>query len=177
MGNPLPCVFLPPFFQQPIDGIGWGDAKTELFEYLDAQLSGPRQEYNALMNDLGAVEEVLLKGAERAREYATPFLDRVRHAVGIRSLTDTSRTQQSKVAKEKEKSDEELARAEEGRRRAILMQVRPLLEQVEQAEDKAAAAAALVAEKAAEVEALKKKARQKAQNELELIKEELAVYL
>jgi len=129
------------------------------------------------MNDLGEVEAVLLKGAERAREYATPFLDKVRHAVGIRSLTDTSITQQQKVAKEKEKSEEELARVEEGRRRAILMQIRPLLEQVEQAEDKTAAAVALVAEKSAEVEALKKKARQKAQNELDLLKEELAAYL
>jgi tryptophanyl-tRNA synthetase len=163
--------------QRFIDGIGWGAAKTELFEYLDAQLSSPRARYNELMNDLGEVEAVLLKGAERAREYATPFLDKVRHAVGIRSLTDTSSTQQQKVAKEKEKSEEELARAEEGRRRAILMQISPLLEQVKQAEDKTAAAVTLIAEKSAEVEALKKKARQKAQNELDLLKEELAAYL
>lgn len=163
--------------QRFIEGIGWGAAKTELFEYLDDRLSRPRQHYNELMNDLGTVEAVLLKGAERAREYATPFLDKVRHAVGIRSLTDTSTTQQQKVAKEKEKSEEELARAEEGRRRAILMQIRPLLERVEQAEDKTAAAVTLVAEKSAEVEALKKKARQKAQNELDLLKEELAAYL
>jgi tryptophanyl-tRNA synthetase len=74
-------------------------------------------------------------------------------------------------------SEEALARAEEGRRRAILLQIRPLLERVEQAEDKAAAAAALIAEKSAEVETLKKKARQKAQNELDLLKEELAAYL
>jgi tryptophanyl-tRNA synthetase len=163
--------------QRFIEGIGWGDAKTELFEYLDAHLSGPRKRYNALMNDLGAVEEILLKGAERAREYATPFLAKVRHAVGIRSLTDTSSSRQQKVVKEKKQSEEELARLEEGRRRAILMQIRPLLEQVEQAADKSTAAATLLAEKSAEVETLKKKARQKAQNELDLLKEELAAYL
>jgi tryptophanyl-tRNA synthetase len=57
------------------------------------------------------------------------------------------------------------------------MQISPLLEQVKQAEDKTAAAVTLIAEKSAEVEALKKKARQKAQNELDLLKEELAAYL
>ena len=162
--------------QRFVEGIGWGDAKIELFEYLDAQLTGPRQHYNALMNDLGTVEEVLLKGAERAREHASPFLDKVRHEVGIRSLTDTSTTQQ-KAVKEKEKSDDEIARAEEGRRRAILMQLRPLLDQVAQAEDKASAAADLIAQKRAEVDGLKKKARQKAQNELDLLTEELSSYL
>lgn len=163
--------------QRFVEGIGWGDAKKELFEYLDAQLSVPRARYNELMNDLGEVEAVLHKGAERAREYSAPFLDKVRHAVGIRSLTDTSSTQKKAEVKDKEKSAEEIARAEEGRRRAILMQIRPLLERVEQAEDKAEAAKALVAEKTAEVETLKKKARQKAQNELDLLTEELSALL
>jgi tryptophanyl-tRNA synthetase len=163
--------------QRFIEGIGWGDAKKELFEFMDAQLSAPRERYNELMNDLSEVEAILHKGAERAREYSAPFLEKVRHAVGIRSLTDTSSSRQKAEVKEKEKSAEEVARAEEGRRRAILMQIRPLLEQVEQAEDKAAAAQALVAEKAAEVESLKKKARQKAQNELDLLTEELAAFL
>lgn len=163
--------------QRFVEGIGWGDAKKELFEYLDAQLSAPRARYNELMNDLGEVEAVLHKGAERAREYSAPFLDKVRHAVGIRSLTDTSSAQKKAEVKDKEKSAEEIARAEEGRRRAILMQIRPLLERVEQAEDKAEAAKALVAEKTAEVETLKKKARQKAQNELDLLTEELSALL
>ncbi|WP_417533035.1 tryptophan--tRNA ligase [Marinobacterium stanieri] len=163
--------------QRFVEGIGWGDAKKELFEYLDAQLSAPRARYNELMNDLGEVEAVLHKGAERAREYSAPFLDKVRHAVGIRSLTDTSSAQKKAEVKDKEMSAEEIARAEEGRRRAILMQIRPLLERVEQAEDKAEAAKALVAEKTAEVETLKKKARQKAQNELDLLTEELSALL
>jgi tryptophanyl-tRNA synthetase len=77
----------------------------------------------------------------------------------------------------KEKSAEAIARAEEGRRRAILMQLKPLLEKVEQAEDKATAAQQLISEKTAEVEGLKKKAKQKAQNELDLLQEELAQYL
>ncbi len=163
--------------QRFVEGIGWGDAKKELFEYLDAQLSAPRARYNELMNDLGEVESILHKGAERAREFSAPFLEKVRHAVGIRSLTDNSTSQKAEVKEEKEKSAEAIARAEEGRRRAILMQIRPLLDQVEQAEDKAAAAKALISDKTAEVESLKKKARQKAQNELDVLTEELSALL
>ena len=158
------------------NGIGWGDAKLKLFEYLNDYLKEPRQRYNALMNDLGEVEALLQKGAVKAREVAAPFLSEIRQAVGLRSLTAGSAVD-TEQTKKKEKSAEQLARAEQGRRRAILMQLKPELEQVEAAEDKAAAAAQLVADKAAEVESLKKKAKQKAQNELDLLREELAQYL
>jgi tryptophanyl-tRNA synthetase len=57
------------------------------------------------------------------------------------------------------------------------MQLKPLLAQVEAADDKASVAQTIVAEKIAEVEGLKKKAKQKAQNELDILQEELATYL
>ncbi|EAR62479.1 tryptophan--tRNA ligase [Neptuniibacter caesariensis] len=158
------------------DGIGWGDAKKELFEFLDAKLAEPRARYNELMNDLGAVEEVLLKGADKAREVATPLMDKARIAAGIRPLTYVAESK-SEEKQKKEKSAEAMARAEEGRRRAILMQLKPLLEKVEAADDKAVAAQAIIADKTSEVEGLKKKAKQKAQNELDLLTEELAQYL
>ncbi|WP_286239653.1 tryptophan--tRNA ligase [Neptuniibacter halophilus] len=162
--------------QQFENGIGWGDAKRELFEFMDAKLSEPRARYNELMNDLGAVEAVLQKGAEKARAVATPVMEKARIAAGIRPLTYVPAAKAEETQK-KEKSAEAIARAEEGRRRAILMQLKPLLDQVAQAEDKAAVAQSLIADKTAEVEGLKKKARQKAQNELELLQEELASYL
>jgi tryptophanyl-tRNA synthetase len=68
------------------EGIGWGDLKKLLFEYLDAHLSGPRAEYERLVADPGHVETVLKQGALRARETATPFLAEIRKAVGIRPL-------------------------------------------------------------------------------------------
>ncbi|WP_415897639.1 tryptophan--tRNA ligase [Neptuniibacter sp. QD57_21] len=162
--------------QQFENGIGWGDAKKELFEFLDAKLSAPRARYNELMNDLGEVEEVLQKGAAKAREITSPLMDKARIAAGIRPLTYVAEAK-TEVKKKKEKSAEEIARAEEGRRRGILMQLKPLLEQVEQADDKAAAAQSVIAEKTAQVEGLKKKQKQKAQNELDLLQEELAAYL
>lgn len=161
--------------QQFENGIGWGDAKKELFEYLDAKLTEPRERYNQLMGDLGAVEEVLLKGAEKAREVAAPIMDKARIAAGIRPLTYVAEAKEEK--QKKEKSAEAIARAEEGRRRAILMQLKPLLDKVLQAEDKNAAAQQLIAEKSSEIEGLKKKAKQKAQNELDLLQEELAEFL
>jgi tryptophanyl-tRNA synthetase len=67
-------------------GAGWGELKQELFAYLDAHLAGPRGEYERLMADPGHVERVLRAGAVRARELATPFLNNIRHAVGIRPV-------------------------------------------------------------------------------------------
>ncbi|UYG04261.1 tryptophan--tRNA ligase [Halomonas sp. LR3S48] len=65
------------------NGIGWGEVKNRLFEHLNEQLREPRERYVALMEDPGHIESVLLKGAERARAEAAPFMDRLRHAVGL----------------------------------------------------------------------------------------------
>ncbi|MGM8932739.1 tryptophan--tRNA ligase [Salinicola halophyticus] len=64
-------------------GIGWGDAKNEVFEYLNAHLREPRERYEALMNDPGHIEQVLAKGAERARAEANTLMERLRIAVGL----------------------------------------------------------------------------------------------
>ncbi len=159
------------------EGIAWGDAKKELFEYLNNYLSGPRQRYNELMEDLSTVELTLQRGAEKAREYSVPLLKQVREAVGIRALDSTAAFASAAPEKKKEKSVEQLARAEEGRRRGILMQLKPLLEQVAAAEDSAAEATRVLAEKAQQIESLKKKAKQRAENELEVLREEFAGYL
>jgi tryptophanyl-tRNA synthetase len=67
-------------------GEGWGELKESLFEYLDAHLRRPREEYERLMAAPDHVEAVLRRGAERARALATPFLGEIRRAVGIRPL-------------------------------------------------------------------------------------------
>ena len=72
--------------QKFADGIGWGDCKQELFEYLNEHLKDAREEYTRLLDDPGYVESVLKKGAERAREVAVPFMVQLRDAVGIRPL-------------------------------------------------------------------------------------------
>ncbi len=68
------------------DGIAWGEVKQQLFELINAELAEPRQRYEALMANPSAIETELQAGAEKARAYAQPFIQRLRDAVGIRSL-------------------------------------------------------------------------------------------
>jgi tryptophanyl-tRNA synthetase len=72
--------------QRFADGIGWGELKQELFEYLNAHLAGARDEYERLIADPDHIETVLRAGAVRAREISVPFIAAVRDAVGIRRL-------------------------------------------------------------------------------------------
>ena len=72
------------------DGIGWGDAKQKLFERINSELSPMRERYNALVSEPGVIEGALAGGAERVRHLAAPFLATLRHAVGLRPLTETS---------------------------------------------------------------------------------------
>lgn len=159
------------------NGIAWGEAKRELHAFLDAKLSAPRARYNELMSDMGAVEALLLKGAEKARAEAAPLLEKARIAAGIRPLTYVAPKAEKQTEKKKELSAEELARIEEGRRRAILRPVQHLIDAVLASDDKSSAAASLIAQKEQDLEGLKKKAKQKAENELEALRIELAQYL
>jgi tryptophanyl-tRNA synthetase len=68
------------------DGIAWGEAKKQLFELINEELRGPREEYERLMADPGYIEAELRKGAERARGVSAPLMERVRSAVGIRPM-------------------------------------------------------------------------------------------
>jgi tryptophanyl-tRNA synthetase len=68
------------------DGIGWGDAKQKVFERVNAELAPMRKKYDALIADTAQLENLLQAGAARARALATPFLARLRHAVGLRDL-------------------------------------------------------------------------------------------
>jgi tryptophanyl-tRNA synthetase len=69
-------------------GIGWGEMKQILFEHLNARLSEPRQRYRALLERPDHIEQILKRGAARAREYSVPFLAELRRAVGIRPLDE-----------------------------------------------------------------------------------------
>ena len=74
------------------DGIGWGDAKQMLLERIDREVSPMRAKYEELINNPAKVDAILLKGATKARELATPFIQELRHAVGLRALASTGAT-------------------------------------------------------------------------------------
>lgn len=70
------------------EGIAWGEAKQILFERIDREIAPMREAYLALMNNPAKIETILLAGAAKARQQATPFMATLRHAVGLRRLAD-----------------------------------------------------------------------------------------
>jgi tryptophanyl-tRNA synthetase len=64
-------------------GIGWGAAKEELFNVMDESLKGPREKYKELMNNKPLLDDLLKKGAARAREKSVPFIKQIRKAIGV----------------------------------------------------------------------------------------------
>ena len=68
------------------NGIGWGDAKQMLFERIDAEVAPMREKYESLMSNPAQIEAILLKGADKARQIGTPFMQSLRQAVGLRGL-------------------------------------------------------------------------------------------
>ncbi|MFT5896564.1 MAG: tryptophanyl-tRNA synthetase, partial [bacterium] len=65
------------------EGVGWGDAKQQLFELIDSELSEPRKRYDELMMNPSELDAILKLGAEKARAQSRPYLDELRKAVGI----------------------------------------------------------------------------------------------
>jgi tryptophanyl-tRNA synthetase len=73
------------------DGIAWGDAKQVLFERVDTEVAPLRERYEALVADPQRIESQLRDGARRLRDrYAKPFIQELRHAVGLRDLASAT---------------------------------------------------------------------------------------
>lgn len=68
------------------EGIAWGAMKQELFEYINTILAEPRKRYEELIKNPKDIDDILKNGAMKAREFAAPFLDKIRKAVGIQSI-------------------------------------------------------------------------------------------
>ena len=81
------------------EGIAWSDAKQRVFERVDREIAPMRERYEALVADPAELERILKAGADRARERATPFLGRLRHAVGLRNLADQPQAARAKAGK------------------------------------------------------------------------------
>ncbi|MFP8965939.1 tryptophan--tRNA ligase [Pokkaliibacter sp. CJK22405] len=101
-------------------GEAWGELKDALFELLNDRLSAPREEYKRIMADQSYLESVLKKGADKARAQAAPLMDQVRKAVGLGGFTEGF----TKVAAQqdestKELSDEDIAKREAGKAKAL----------------------------------------------------------
>lgn len=68
------------------NGIAWGEAKKRLFELVNEEIKEARDRYNELLLTPDFIEAELLKGAEKARSYSAPLLEKLRKSVGIRPI-------------------------------------------------------------------------------------------
>ena len=68
------------------EGIGWGDAKSILYERLREFLSPYKTEYNKIIKDRRHVESVLNIGKEKALEISSPLIKDLREAIGIKGF-------------------------------------------------------------------------------------------
>lgn len=75
------------FRRELADGMGWGDAKKKLADHLEALLAPMREQYVTLMDNPERIEDILQAGAAKARKLATPFMQEIREAVGLRKGT------------------------------------------------------------------------------------------
>jgi tryptophanyl-tRNA synthetase len=73
-----------------VGGIAWDDAKQAVFDRIDATVAPMRDRYDELVADPAQIDRLLREGAAKARARATPFLDELREATGIRSLAHVS---------------------------------------------------------------------------------------
>ena len=64
-------------------GVGYGDAKEQLFNKILQRFSGNREKYFELLENKDQVEDLLLTGAQKARKQAQKVLKRVRSRVGF----------------------------------------------------------------------------------------------
>jgi tryptophanyl-tRNA synthetase len=81
------------------EGIGWGDAKQMLFERIDHEIAPMREHYQSLIDNPAQMDTILLAGADKARQLATPFMRELRHAVGLRALSSGACAASAKAVK------------------------------------------------------------------------------
>jgi tryptophanyl-tRNA synthetase len=64
-------------------GYGWGHAKEELFQAIEAEVGPKRDAYRSIRADEERLDAILHAGADQARQIAHSTIQRVRSAVGI----------------------------------------------------------------------------------------------
>lgn len=91
------------FRRDLVAGLGWGDAKQRVVDLIEAHVGPMRAAYAELMAHPERIEEVLQAGAAKARRIATPFIQELRQAVGLRTMVAVAPTQdrQAKAVSDK----------------------------------------------------------------------------
>lgn len=169
------------------NGIGWGDMKGQLFEYLNDYLTPARKRYEEIMTDPAYIEAELQKGAAKARAHSEPFMQRLRSAVGIMSLVGGVETKTTGVKVKKELNQAEQAKVDAGKAKAIAiakqrvqqeaqqvaLEVEALVKTIKSSSDPKAASEQVLRALQEKVVGAKKKAKKTLQQTLELLKQQL----
>ena len=87
------------FRSELLAGLSWGDAKQRLCDRVEQELAPMRDRYADLMSHPDRIEDILHEGAKKARAIASPFIQRLREAVGLRSLSASATSSSSKSTK------------------------------------------------------------------------------
>ncbi|NGM88818.1 tryptophan--tRNA ligase [Parapusillimonas sp. SGNA-6] len=87
------------FREQLEGGLGWGDAKDRLCERLEQELGPMRERYAELMSRPERIEDILQAGAAKARLLSKPFMERLREAVGLRTMATPPQALTGRVAR------------------------------------------------------------------------------
>ncbi|MDD0852591.1 tryptophan--tRNA ligase [Halobacteriovorax sp. GB3] len=64
-------------------GIGWGEAKQQLFEAMNAEIAPARERYNELMADKAQIDKALQMGAEKVRPQIQEYLREIKELIGV----------------------------------------------------------------------------------------------
>lgn len=64
-------------------GMSYGEAKEELFQLLNTQISPMRDKYNELMSNPKELDKILEEGANSVRPFAKKGLDKIKKALGV----------------------------------------------------------------------------------------------
>jgi tryptophanyl-tRNA synthetase len=169
------------------NGIGWGDMKGQLFEYLNDYLSPARKRYDEIITDPAYIESELQKGALKARAQSEPFMQRLRSAVGIMSLVGDLGAKQTLTKAKKELTQEEQAKVNAGKAKAmeiakqraeqeaqqLALKVDDLINAITISNDPKAAGEELRAGLQTQIDGAKKKAKKTLQQTLELLEQRL----
>jgi tryptophanyl-tRNA synthetase len=68
-------------------GMGWGEAKEELFRVINRELTPLRTRFYEIVSDTKKLDVVLEQGAEKARFIASATVKRLRAAIGIGNIS------------------------------------------------------------------------------------------
>jgi tryptophanyl-tRNA synthetase len=66
-----------------VDARGYGDLKNRVAEVVIEAITPLRERYDRLMQDPAELDRLLVRGADQAREVATPKLDKMKEVMGL----------------------------------------------------------------------------------------------